>query len=352
MNKMKFSEIIEEFYRIPEGKKCGDFSLTYPNVKKEVIEKRINLLIEAYNGAPNPDDFDKECYYRTIKDVVKNYTRDKQTLVDFLKKFELYLNRKYILELKSFFPPINISNNFERLMYVAKELQTPNRKLNDIYEDLWIGERTAENDYKLLLGSDSNNAIQICGRKFIVSGIQRRNGSVTFASTVHPLFLTYNISQILVTLKGLRLVSQDSSMENYAFVSAISIWEQLSNYAKERILFVSKSLMTEDYEWFIKLDDYIRNKDNNTLDSHFLTERQVSEKSNLGCSVLLDCMKNNEKCFIEYNNEDGSSRIFGNCLLSLDYINKDCYEITSYGKKYSLKKKNILKSAYSAEGLM
>lgn len=74
----------------------------------------------------------------------------------------------------------------------------------------------------------------------LTEDVDRRRGSVTFPSTVHPLFLTFNLTQIIAMLEGLKKMSEDMVYKNYAEVSAKMIWSQLSDYAKRRVFTVSE----------------------------------------------------------------------------------------------------------------
>ena len=74
----------------------------------------------------------------------------------------------------------------------------------------------------------------------------RQRGRIQFTTTVHPLFLTFNITQVIATLKGLKHMCEDPILGNYALISAKSIWQQLSDYAKKRILYVTEHLLPDD----------------------------------------------------------------------------------------------------------
>ena len=53
----------------------------------------------------------------------------------------------------------------------------------------------------------SGKDIQICGKVFHIDEVERIRGKIHFSSTAHPLFLTENLSQVIVMLKGLKTMA-------------------------------------------------------------------------------------------------------------------------------------------------
>lgn len=240
------------------------------------------------------------------------------------------------------FPPIPVSNSFERLMFIAKYLQEPDHRISDLPDVLWVGERTIEDDLRRLRGMD--DPIQVCGKPFVISETERRDGRLTFGSTAHPIFLTENLTQVIIMLKGLKHMSQDPLYESYAKASAAEIWNQLSRYAKRRIRLVFKEILPEDLKWFdsLKID---------TEDS-FYTETQCSRVRNSGPGVVLDCMKNGKSWCMEY--KDGDKRIFmKDCIFKESSYDghRGCITIISGTEEKIIFLKNVIKSAYLPEEL-
>lgn len=131
-------------------------------------------------------------------------------------------------------PPIDISNSFERQMYMAKTLQNPDKTVNDLVEELWVSQRTIDDDLGRLRGI--KDPIQVCGEPFLIKETMRRDARLSFTSTAHPFFLTWNLTQVICTLKGLKHMSEDSAYKEYALISTKAIWRQLSDYARDRII--------------------------------------------------------------------------------------------------------------------
>ena len=128
--------------------------------------------------------------------------------------------------------------------------------------------------------------------------MKRENDRVSLPSSVHPLFLTSNLTEVIITLKGLKAMSKQPALKGYAMKTANDIWEQLSQRAKDRILEVTSELMVEDTEWFASLG---------TGNQHtFWTERTCSAA---GRNSVMECLKNGMPCYIEYRQEDGAEKI-------------------------------------------
>ncbi len=270
---------------------------------------------------------------------VKAYTSTKDNAIAVYKEYIQFLKTKYKIDVELEFPPIPISIEFERIMFIAKYLQDPNHKIEELYNMLWVGKDTIDDDIKKLRGM-TDNPIQVCGKKFVIEDSKRRNGRVMMSSTAHPVLLTSNLTQIIVTLKGLRLMSKDSAFRSYSIEMAKSIWIQLSEYAKKRILFVLSDLLPDEVQWYISLE--------NDIDNSFLSEKMCSNTEGAGC--VLDCLKNQKKCFIEYQEEDGSINIYSDCTVE-KYLGATM-RILSGCQKIELNLDNILRSSYTIEELI
>ena len=184
-------------------------------------------------------------------------------------------------------------------MFIAKYLQDPRHSISELPELLWVSQKTVSEDIKRLSGNH-DDPIQVCGKPFIIDEMERNRDSVHFPSTAHPLFLTPNLTQVLVTLKGLREMADYPLYAGYARTAASDIWEQLSDYAKSRIRFVLSELLPEDLDWYESL--------RKSEDGLFLSEARCS-----GHNVVLDCIKNGKAFCAEYA-DDGIIRIFQDCV--------------------------------------
>ena len=297
-------------------------------------DKEYSLLKINGHGELVPDELKA-----SIILSIKGYTSTKDNAIKVYKEYLNFIKTQYNIEIELEFPPIPISIEFERIMFIAKYLQDPNHKIEELYNMLWVGKDTIDDDIKKLRGM-TDNPIQVCGKKFVIEDPKRRNGRVIMSSTAHPVLLTSNLTQIIVTLKGLRLMSKESAFRNYANDMAKSIWTQLSEYAKKRIIFVLSDLLPDEVQWYTSLEEELNNS--------FLSERMCSDTEGVGC--VLDCLKNQKKCFIEYQEEDGSIKIYSDCTIE-NYLG-DTIRILSGGQKIELSLDNILRSSYTIEELI
>ena len=272
----------------------------------------------------------------SIKLSVKLYTRNKDSAIEIYKKYLNFLNtKKFHVDIT--FPPIPVSITFERIMFIAKYIQNPENKISDLKDVLWVSSRTIEDDIAILKGR--KDPIQVNGKRFVIDDIERNRGTVSMSSTAHPIFLTSNITQIIVTLKGLKLMSQNSAFKVYAEEMARSIWTQLSDYAKNRIIYVMENLIPDELEWYKNL--------NIEKDDSFYNEIRCSSTEGAGC--VLDCLKNGKECFVEYQ-ENEKTTFYENCKI-LKYLD-DKIRIECKGKLFDLEIDKILRSSYTLEELI
>ena len=290
-----------------------------------------------YSFKSQPDYTNSENLAYNIEYSVKSYTRDKDIAINIYKDFCTFLKSKGIETIVSF-PPISVSNSFERLMFISKYLHDPRHKVSDLQDLLWVSERTIHNDLTKLRGLD-NDPIQICGKVFKIDDLERGRDVVHFPSTAHPLFLTPNLTQVLVTLKGLKMMGDNPLYAEYARLAATDIWEQLSDYAKTRIHFVLSELLPEDLAWYERL----RKQD----DESFYSEYRCSPNGN----VFLDCIKNEKAFCVEYDGEDGIY-LYSNCVFVPRSMEDGSFEVNCNQGKVRLHFDKILRSAYTAEELL
>lgn len=306
--------------------------------EQTTVSNLLELLEEKY-GDHDPD-LDEDRMEEAIKYTVMGYRSSKSSAIAILKVFLRFLEKKYRFIPNIRFPEIDASNTFERQMYLAKVLQRGDVSVETLSERLWISDRTIREDLSKLRGY-SGDPIQICGKPFAIKETEMKNGIVKMASTAHPFFLTFNLTQVMTTLKGLKTMCQEPAMKNYALASAAAIWEQLSSYARERILYVSEHLIPDDLSWYQDLESYKAEM--------FQTEYELRKTE--GAGVVLDCIKNEKTFFLEYQKEDGSSVFLTHCRFLPRSYTGHAIEVTSDQGNHELFLDRILRSAYTEEGL-
>lgn len=266
-----------------EAKVSGDDKESYVLIRREEISRCLDL--------PLDDKEVLESLQYAIKESVKSYTNSKATAIEAYKKFLDFLERKYKVAFPMTFPPV-FSSEFERQMFIVKELHEKGRGVEDLEAKLWLSSRTIAEDLANLQKKDRNSVL---GQKVTIAGIGRKNGAVEFKSTVHPLFLTPNITQVIAMMNGLRVMSRDKAYKDYALPLAGSIWKELSDYGRNRIFELIEELSL-DREWYEK----VQNLDGDEL---FRTEQECSSDMKEG--NVLDFLKNRKRCSLKYTDGDG-----------------------------------------------
>ncbi|HHU63109.1 MAG TPA: hypothetical protein GXZ32_02705, partial [Clostridiales bacterium] len=279
----------------------------------------------------------QEAIGAAIKQSVKSYSRDKNTAINVYKDFVCFIRGKYQIDIPIEFPP-TFSSEFDRQMYLVKELHEKGRSVAYLEDKLWISDRTIEEDLAKLR---SNDGISIMGQKLSVRGVERQKGKIEFESTVHPIFLALNLTQVVVMLQGLRHMVKDRVYREYALKLSANIWNELSDYARRRIKDVS-DMLSLDLSWYEKLDRY-------SSDELFFTERECSYDE--GPGNILDYLKNGKKCAIEYIGDDGESKILTNCIIKRYNQEKEEIEVISNGERYTISLNANVKAWHEAKFL-
>ncbi len=320
-----------------------EFIETFSTRYNKDIRKTAKKLLKGNNEycLPEMPGFEESEYLGiNIKESVRKIPRGKDSAISVYKKLTDFLREKGV-EVSVTFPPVPVDISFERQMFIAKYLQDEDAHVRDLEDLLWVSDRTIDQDLqRLYRGSD--DPIQVCGRPFFIPDSERVRGQIRSASTAHPLFLTENLTQVIIMLKGLRIMADNPLYTSYAEASAADIWQQLSDYAKKRIRFVLSELLPEDLSWYETLEE--------KTDS-FYTERRCSVNGD----VWLDCMKNGKSFCVEYRT-DGGTVFYEDCrFVPHSYRRKKngiVIEVDCRQGRKSLDSDHVIRSSYSAEELL
>ena len=331
---MDITSLIEEFVRQNQRNR----NKAYFKICKNVL-----LGNRPYSLNSQPGFSESEYLPANIKASVSAYSSNKDTAIAMYRDLVAFLKRKNIDVPDVSFPPIPVSSSFERLIFIAKHLQDKHNRISQLPELLWVNPRTVEDDLSRLRGYE--DPIQVCGKKFCIPDTDRREGTIRFPSTAHPLFLAENLTQILVLLKGLKKMSADPLYEPYAMQTGREIWGQLSPYAKNRIRFVLKELMPEDYTWYEALDT-------ESEDYHFHSEEFCSQIGNEGAHVILNCIKNGKSFCVEYE-DNGKIRLYRDCIMEPGSYraDPDSFVVNHAEGQVKLQFDHVIRSAYTVEEL-
>lgn len=200
---------------------------------------------------------------------------------------------------------------------------------------LYVSKETIERDLKKLGGEDED-PLEVMGQKLKIDFDRR---SRYFPSTVHPLFLTFNLTQVITTLEGLKRMGEEEAHKNYALNAAKTIWAQLSDYAKRRIFTVSEGLGL-DIKWYQALDTGEKNL--------FFSEAMCS--TIMGQESVLQCFKNGKQCYVEYLEEDGVSVFYLGYWIKT-YNEQELLIANRDGEERRLKSDRVVKAALTEQEL-
>lgn len=323
---------IDEFINNYEHSQKYHLPMKLDAIRNLMTEEKAQYGFKAQKPYEMPEDFEYN-----FRNSVQNYKRNKDNAIKVYKQFLEFLKTKGI-SADVTFPPIPVSNSFERLMFIAKYFQEPGKKISELSNILWVDQRTVKDDIKKLMETDNDNdPLQVCGKKFVIPEIDSENDTLKFESTAHPLFLTPNITQLIVTLKGLKEMSKNPLYGNSAKITAAIIWEQLSDYAKKRIPEVLMELLSEDPAWYENLK-----APGTTL---YYTERACVVEN----ADTIFCYAKGDSFCMEVLNGDGKG-IYTNCH-HVRFYDSDNFVFESDQGKKELSLKNEIRIAQTLEGI-
>ena len=232
---------------------------------------------------------------------VKSYNHAKDVPIAIYKRFLEFLENSYKISIPMEWPQI-FASSFDRQMYIVKAMHEKELTVSQLEDELWISDRTIEDDLSNLKNMDG---VAFLGQRVKIKEVGRTNGVTQFKSTVHPIFLASNLTQVVVMLEGLQHMMKDEAYRGYAQRLAQNIWSELSDYGKRRIKEVS-GMLNLDTSWYDEID-------NHKSSDLFHTEDECSEEN--GLRNILNFFKNGEQCAVEYCSEDGESKILHDCYI-------------------------------------
>jgi len=333
---MTLEQVINQFLSKTSnyyGYKKSTVSNLFFNKRENAEDKK--SFVDRLGGSYYSENVDASVFAAAVKETVTGYSSNKDSAIDIFKRLEKYIEKEMKCKIGTKFPDIPVSNSFERLMFIAKYFHDPSKTVEGLEDELWTRGRTLEDDLNRLRGNI--DPIQVCGKQFIISDTEREKGHIYFGSTAHPIFLTCNLTQVVAMLKGLDELSNKPEWKGYTDTLEESIYQQLSNYGKERIKKVLTELIPDDVGIIERLDS--------TSKKTFYTEYECS---NRGTNALLMSLKNEKPVFVEYMAENGP--IFYENVKCLEYM-EDGFLVEIDGKQYKLNSKLVIRSSVNKEDL-
>ncbi len=240
-----------------------------------------------------------------------------------------YLKKNYGIEIKH-----DIKNELmlctpeERRVYLLRETERENdtgerKGLSEIAEVLGCSRRTLEKDLKEMM----EQGFKLLGQTIKV--IEDGDTPLKLDSTPHPIILMQNISQIMVMLEGLRKVEIIEAFRPYAESSAVNIWNQLTEYAQNKIIDVIEKFENDD----IPINWYLDLQRESNYHKKFLTE--LEQCSDNISSQLMYLLKNG-KMFNVTIIDDEKEVFVPNCFVKKYHPNNRIVMIVSENRSFEI----------------
>jgi len=235
----------------------------------------------------------------SIREVVKSSTTAKRDIIIRCKGFIGWLERQTGENYSIDWPPIDVGNRFERIIYIMRTLQTEQTNVVEYLADkLWVSTRTIEDDLAIMMNEDRTVDGTLLGESLYVNGFTRGRGTVEFLSTIHPVLLLENLTCITLTLHALLEKADAPEQHDWLMMTARHIWRQLTDYAKERVIKVTAQKYGENSAMSGRLVEL-----NQVLESEgFVTEPEARVAAS---NQLMYAMKAGEPCKLDFLDDDG-----------------------------------------------
>lgn len=241
--------IVDIFKLLEDSTVDNERYLYYLNGTDE-LPSLSNIIKKEYN---NLSSFSDENAWECITTCMEYYLDDCQFSNSIKKK----IRRDFVNWLRNIAFDLKISNDIltksisvlvaeDATIGIIKELHYSKEKRitkSTLAQKLQISEKTAKDIINKLDKNNHKNELKIAGQKVVLDidseykfdtelGVRSRYFSAK--STVNPVFLQFNISQIFTLLNGCKC-SYSSEDRNMSLYVAMEIWDQLSDYTKSRI---------------------------------------------------------------------------------------------------------------------
>ena len=229
-----------------------------------------------------------EIIRETVRDSISRLQRKSNNEYLIANDYFHFLKHHHKVEIE---PLDRQLTSLERQLSIAKDMHDFNKACDfdrtEVAAKYMVSEKTIENDMRAL-----REGISVMNQRIVLSDFQLRNRKVTDVSTMHPIFLAQNLTQVVCMLEGLHSMEHSWTMSSYARNTAVSIWGQLSDYARKRILGTLVDLMDLDADWYESLD----RENAISSDRMFYNEKESSDRFGL----LVYAMKGSLPCSICY----------------------------------------------------
>ncbi|MBV1756483.1 MAG: hypothetical protein KMY55_01445 [Dethiosulfatibacter sp.] len=248
-----------------------------------------------------------------------------------------FLNRKYRFTIDmDFLDDILIGSPEERALYLLRETERMNTygqtsNLTEIAAKLGCSRRSLEKDVQQI----TEQGFKLLGLS--IELVDENNSVLKMESTPHPIIMMQNITQIMVMLEGLRAMERINAYHNYAQHTAITIWNQLTEYTQNSILDALERINEESDElmkWYLNLERDSKHH------QKFLSEMKNSE-GNFSSQIMY--LTKNQKYFnLTYKDHDGNIRNLDDCIIERFHISESGIRIKNPDTQLKIDVEDIL----------
>ncbi|SDY94525.1 hypothetical protein SAMN05660462_01315 [Proteiniborus ethanoligenes] len=272
-----------------------------PYLKEEQVHYNISLESLQARKEYRPSIVD--AFYELLKKTRNNKEYTQKRIVSFSE----YLQKKYKIELElgKVFERETL-NPYERLVDLLKTLNKGMTK-SELMDHYSISRKPLESDInQLVMGT------KILGQEVKIRDIQKEQNKITYQSTIHPIFLPLNMTEVYYLIMGLKSLSKDQrniASKTYDDL-ANKIYCQLSDYARNKIDMKGRELGIR-FPYVDEFDTYNGSKDE---------EKMIIDKKR---DAILYLWKAGVKCTIHMNNDD--MEIIKDCYIDYDIAKGDIF---------------------------
>src|SRR5690625_1177671 len=264
-------------------------------IKRKIVQRleryfqSINLLHESIESVKQ----DPESFVMKTVDHIHSYTRSKKRLVDSLRKFFTYLNERYSLHINVdlYLPIGRYMTTYERHIELLKFLHEEPKTREQIAEHFGISATTLQKDINLL----QSGKFDFLDYKMKID-LERENN--TYDSTIHPVFLPLNLSEVYALTIGLKMLGENHIFSDIYDYIAQTIYSQLSPYGKK---IIEESAKKEQLT-LEEIDEKAYRYEYDLLDELLKSKRQ---------GMYTYFIKSGEQCEIEYREAGETKTVVG-----------------------------------------
>ncbi len=277
----------------------------------------------------------KEAFEESFKKIRR--FNDKVFAKIFYSDLADFLNQQYSFTINmDFLNDILIGSPEERALYLLRETERMNTygetsTLTEIAAKLGCSRRSLEKDVQKI----TEQGFKLLGLS--IQLVDESNSVLKMESTPHPIVMMQNITQIMIMLEGLRAMEGINAYRNYAQHTAITIWNQLTEYTQNSILDALERINEESdnfIEWYLNLGH------ESNYHQRFLSEMKGSE-GNISSQMMY--LGKNQKTFnLTYADKAGNTQNLDECIIERLHINGSRIRIRNPEMKIEIDEEDIL----------